>query len=60
MSSFDLINLMTLILNLPLNFDVAFYNWVKIFASYSIILSSFPGVQADCIGVSRLLRRGRI
>ena len=30
MSSFDLINLMTLIQNLPLNFDVAFYNWLKI------------------------------
>ena len=30
MSSFDLINLMTLIKNLPLNFDVAFYNWLKI------------------------------
>ena len=31
MSSFDLINLITLIQNLPLNFDVAFYNWFKIF-----------------------------
>ena len=30
MSSFDLINLMTSIQNLPLNFDVAFYNWLKI------------------------------
>ena len=30
MSSFDLINLMTLIQNLPLNFDVTFYNWLKI------------------------------
>ena len=30
MPSFDLINLMTLIQNLPLNFDVAFYNWLKI------------------------------
>ena len=30
MSTFDLINLMTLIQNLPLNSDVAFYNWLKI------------------------------
>ena len=30
MSLFDLINLMTLIQNLLLNFDVAFYNWLKI------------------------------
>ena len=30
MSSSNLINLMTLIYNLPLNFDVAIYNWLKI------------------------------
>ena len=35
MSLSNLINLMTLIWNLPLNFDVAFCNWLdKFFASY--------------------------
>ena len=31
MSSSNLINLMTLIWNLPLNFDVAFCNWLDKF-----------------------------
>ena len=40
MSSSNLINLMTLIWNLLLNFDVAFCNWLdKFFASYKYILN---------------------
>ena len=40
MSSFDLINLMILIQNLPLNFDVAFYNWLKILPLTNTLLSN--------------------
>ena len=40
MSSFDLINLMTLIQNLPLNFDVPFYDWLKILPPI-VLLSVF-------------------
>ena len=40
MSSFDLINLMTLIQNLPLNSNVAFYNWLKILPPTTIFWKS--------------------
>ena len=38
MSSSNLINLMTLIWNLPLNFDVAFCNWLDKFLPPTILL----------------------
>ena len=41
MSSFDLINLMILIQNLPLNFDVAFYNWLKILPLTAVPIRHF-------------------
>ena len=38
MSSSNLINLITLIWNLPLNFDVAFCNWLDKFLPPTILL----------------------
>ena len=42
MSSSNLINLMTLIWNLPLNFDVAFCNWLDKFLPPTVGLLKFP------------------
>ena len=42
MSSSNLINLMTLIWNLPLNFDVAFCNWLDKFLPPTDVKNAFP------------------
>ena len=47
MSSSNLINLMTLIWNLPLNFDVAFCNWLEKFLPPTVIFAA-PGRTGSC------------
>ena len=53
MSSFDLINLMTLIQNLPLNSNVAFYNWLKILPPTGPSEDTYPSEDTLLLGSMR-------
>ena len=58
MSSSNLINLMTLIWNLPLNFDVAFCNWLDKFLPPTILPWVIPRMGLILINQDDIATQG--